>query len=35
MCGAELNKVIVIPADSPRGFAYRFNFDAGTFGKAL
>src|SRR5882757_8800285 len=29
MCGAELNKIIVIPADSARSFAYRFNFDAG------
>src|SRR5882757_7533486 len=29
MCGAELNKIIVIPADSARGFAYRFDFDAG------
>src|SRR3981189_2233031 len=26
---AELNKIIVIPADGARGFAYRFNFDAG------
>src|SRR6266850_5515991 len=29
MCGAELNKIIVITADGARGFAYRFNFDAG------